>query len=182
VSHSESKSVMSAVFTYLHDVWLSLRSFWGSCMTAFPYIFGAGEYRKEVTEQYPDPISSKTENDLPPRTRGLLFNDIDRCTGCRECEEVCPTSCITVETQPGKDASKVWVSKFAIDFSRCVFCGLCVEVCQPTSLTHTKKYEGAARLTSDMVAEFGRGDVTFEQQEKWASIRRQQENNEGNTL
>jgi formate hydrogenlyase subunit 6/NADH:ubiquinone oxidoreductase subunit I len=135
-----------------------------------------------VPEQYPDPISSKTEDDLPPRTRGLLFNDIDRCTGCRECELVCPTSCITVETQAGAEASKVWVSKFDIDFSSCIFCGVCVEVCQPVSLVHTKKYDAATLHTADMIASFGRGDVTFEQQEKWASQRRQQESNEGGTL
>ena len=144
-------------------------------MTAIPYLFGIGDLRKEVTEQYPDPVSSKTEDDLPPRTRGLLFNDINRCNGCRECEKVCPTDCFTVETQPGPDAAKVWVSKFDIDFSRCIFCGLCVEVCQPQSLIHSKKYEGSARKISAMIASFGRGDVTPEQQEKWAAVRRQQD-------
>jgi NADH-quinone oxidoreductase subunit I len=182
MNRMESKSVLGAVASYIHDVWLALRSFGGSCLTAFPYLFGLGEHRKEVTEQYPDPISSKTEDDLPPRTRGLLFNDIDRCTGCRECEKVCPTACINVETQPGPDASKVWVSTFDIDFSRCIFCGLCVEVCLPTSLSHTKKYEGAAYVPTDMVARFGRGDVTPEQQEKWAANRRQQESSEDATL
>jgi formate hydrogenlyase subunit 6/NADH:ubiquinone oxidoreductase subunit I len=182
VNRTENKSVLSAVFSYVYDVWLALRSFGSSCMTAFPYLFGAGDLRKEVTEQYPDPISSKTEDDLPPRTRGLLNNDISRCTGCRECEKVCPTACITVETQPGPEASKAWVSTFDIDFSRCIFCGLCVEVCLPQSLTHTKKYEGAAYHTSEMVARFGRGDVTPEQQEKWASVRRQQESNGETTL
>jgi formate hydrogenlyase subunit 6/NADH:ubiquinone oxidoreductase subunit I len=182
VKNVERKSVLAAVFGYIHDVWLALWSLGGSCMTAFPYLFGMGEYRKEVTEQYPDPISSRTEDDLPPRTRGHLFNDINRCSGCRECEIVCPTSCITVETQPGPDVSKAWVSTFDMDFSRCIFCGLCVEVCQPASLVHTKKYEGAALVPSDMIQSFGRGDVTFEQQEKWALVRRQQESNEGNTL
>ena len=169
------KSVLDAIFEYVADVWASTRSLLGSCMTVFPYLVGVGDLRKEVTEQYPDPISSRTEDDLPPRTRGLLRNDIERCTGCSECERICPTRCILVETQPGAEASKLWVSRFDIDFSRCVFCGLCVEVCLPQSLKHTKKYEASARLSSSMVASFGRGDVTPEQQEKWATIRRQQE-------
>lgn len=172
---TDRQSILSALSDYFLDVWSSIRSVCGSCMTAFPYLFGAGEFRKEVTEQYPDPISSRTEDDLPPRTRGLLFNDIERCTGCRECEEVCPTDCFTVETRPGPDAAKVWVSRFDIDFSRCVFCGLCVEVCQPQSLVHTKRYEGSQRSITEMIAEHGRGEVTPEQQEKWAQLRKQRE-------
>jgi NAD(P)H-quinone oxidoreductase subunit I len=173
VKTTERRSVFHGFAAYLSDVKYAIRSTFGSCMAAFPYLVGIGELRKEVTEQYPDPISSKTEDDLPPRTRGLLHNDIEKCTGCRECERVCPTNCFTVESQPGADPSKVWVSTFDIDLSRCIFCGLCVEVCQPQSLTHSKRYEGAVRITSEMTFRFGRGDVTPEQQEKWATRRRQ---------
>lgn len=173
------RSIFDSLSLYFVEVWSSCRSVLGSCATAFPYLFGIGEQRKEVTEQYPDPISSKTEDDLPPRSRGLLFNAIDRCTGCGECEAVCPTGCFTVETQPGGDPSKRWVSIFDIDHSRCTFCGLCVDVCAPQSLVHTKKYEGAAFVPSDMIARFGRGEVTPEQQDKWAALRRQHEDAEG---
>jgi NAD(P)H-quinone oxidoreductase subunit I len=170
-------SIIDAIGAYFSDVRSAVFSVIGSCAAAFPYLVGIGESRKEVTEQYPDPISSKTEDDLPPRTRGLLDNDIETCTGCRECEKVCPTNCFTIETQPGADASKLWVATFDIDLSKCVFCGLCVEACQPQSLVHTKKYEGAARSSTGMIRRFGRGDVTPEQQDKWAAIRRQQEEN-----
>jgi NADH-quinone oxidoreductase subunit I len=173
------QSVFDALVAYFVDVWSVIRSISGSCMTAFPYLIGVGEDRKEVTEQYPDPISSKTEDDLPPRTRGFLHNDIARCTGCNECAQVCPTDCISVETQPGANTSKVWVSTFDIDFSRCVFCGLCVEVCQPQSLVHTRKYEGSVQSTTQMIARFGRGDVTPEQQDKWAKQRKQHDTEEG---
>ncbi len=141
-------------------------------MTAFPYLLRWGDLRKEVTEGYPDPISSKTADDLPTRSRGLLFNEIDRCTGCKACEEVCPCHCIRVEEQPGPDPSKSWVTVFDVDFSRCIFCGLCVEVCQPGSLVHTRQYEGAAYDVSDLVASFGRGPVTDEQRTKWALRRK----------
>ena len=178
MKENERQSILDALSGYFVDGWVSVRSVFGSCLTAFPYFFGIGDQRKEVTEQYPDPVSSKTEDDLPPRTRGLLTNDIERCTGCRECEKICPTNCFDVETQPGPDPGKIWVSTFDIDFSRCVFCGLCVEVCLPQSLTHTKRYEGSSRITSGMVRRFGRGDVTPEQQEKWANLRKQQDSEE----
>jgi formate hydrogenlyase subunit 6/NADH:ubiquinone oxidoreductase subunit I len=173
-----STSIFSTIGGYLRDVFWGIRSVWASCMTALPYLFSAGEYRKEITEQYPDPISSRTPDDLPPRTRGLLFNDIDRCSGCKECEKVCPTQCIRVETEPGADASKIWVSVFDIDFARCIFCGLCVEACQPQSLVHTRQYEGSVYSLTDLVASFGRGHVTPEQRAKWASMRQLGEGDE----
>ncbi len=171
-------SVFSTIRAYLVDAFWGVRSVLSSCVTALPYLFSAGEYRKEVTEQYPDPISARTADDLPPRSRGLLHNNIERCTGCKECELVCPTQCIRIETEPGADSSKIWVSTFDIDFSKCVFCGTCVEVCQPTSLTHTKQYEGAVYQLSGMVSRFGRGGVTPEQKDKWATMRRLSEEGE----
>ena len=169
------ESIFSTLGRYFKDTVWSIRSVLGSCFTAIPYLFSAGENRKEVTEQYPDPISARTADDLPARTRGLLYNDIERCTGCMECEMVCPTQCIRVKTEPGSDATKVWVTSFDIDFAKCVFCGLCVEACLPQSLVHTKQYEGAVYQISGLVSHFGRGHVTAEQREKWASMRRHSE-------
>ena len=95
---------------------------------------------------------------------------------------VCPTDCIRIETEPGADHSKIWVSTFDVDFSRCIFCGLCVEACLPQSLVHTKQYEGAVYQLSSMVSHFGRGNVTQEQREHWASLRRMSEDGEEGRL
>ena len=166
-----SFSFFSGMSQYMRNVSRGIESIFCSCMTAFPYLLKWGELKKEVTEGYPDPISSKTAEDLPPRSRGLLFNDIDRCTGCKACAKVCPSRCIQVEEESGAEQNKIWVSVFDIDFSKCVFCGLCVEVCQPMSLVHTRQYEGAAYHLSDLIASFGRGQVTSEQRAKWALLR-----------
>ena len=165
------KSVFSTIRRYFTDLLGGVRSACGSIMTALPYLFGTGDLRKEVTEQYPDPISSKMPDDLPPRSRGLIYNDIDRCTGCRACEQVCPTECIQVEVENRPDSGKAWVSVFDVDFSQCVFCGLCVEVCQPQSIVHSREYERAVYELPDLVASFGRGKVTPEQKARWAAIR-----------
>lgn len=170
-----SSSLSSSFIAYLRTVWMGVRSTFGSCITALPYLFRWGDLKKEVTEGYPDPVSSKTADDLPPKSRGLLFNDIDRCTGCRACEVVCPSQSIHIESEPGADHSKVWISIFDINFSKCLFCGLCAEVCQPASLVHTRQYEGAAYELRDLIASFGRGQVTPEQRAKWAAIRQSAE-------
>ncbi|OFZ20095.1 MAG: hypothetical protein A2X94_09295 [Bdellovibrionales bacterium GWB1_55_8] len=172
-------SVFSTLVAYLKDVLWALRSVWGSCLTAVPYLFGSGDLHREVTELYPDPISSKTPDDLPAKSRGFLFNDIDRCSGCRECEKICPARCIRIEAEPAADESKIWISVFDVDFSKCVFCGICVEVCGPNSLRHTREFEGASYSNNEMVTRFGRGWVSPEQRKKWAAMRRQIEEEDG---
>ncbi len=175
-------SFISQFLIYLWGVFQGARSLGQACWVAVPYIFRWGELKREVTDGYPDPVSSRTADDLPQRSRGFLFNEIDRCTGCRECERVCPTHCISIEEEPGADVSKTWISVFDIDFARCMFCGLCVEICQPASLNHTKQYEGAAFQLPDLVASFGRGVVTEEQRKKWAVMREEQVNDEDDFL
>ncbi len=160
---------LEGILGYFRTVWLGVRSLVGAVGTALPYLLSvrSGDLRKEVTEQYPDPVSARTADDLPPRTRGLLFNKIDRCTGCGDCVEVCPVACIHLEVEESSDTAKPWVSIFDIDFARCTFCGLCVESCNPMSLQHTRQYEGAVLEPGELVASFGRGRLTPEQRSKW---------------
>jgi formate hydrogenlyase subunit 6/NADH:ubiquinone oxidoreductase subunit I len=171
-------SILSTGIRYFAETYKQARSFLVSCFTVLPYLFSRGELRKEVTEQYPDPVSSRTADELPPRTRGLLFNDIDKCTGCKACDAVCPTRCIRIEAEPGEDDSKTWVSGFKIDYANCVFCGLCVDVCEPLSLVHTKKYQSSATDLRELVVDFGRGEITPEQRLNWAKLRKQRESDE----
>jgi NADH-quinone oxidoreductase subunit I/NAD(P)H-quinone oxidoreductase subunit I len=150
------RSIIDAISILLDGI----RSLVRALSASLPYLFNANPntLRKEVTEQYPDPVSSKTVDDLPPRTRGLVQNDIDQCIGCHECAKACPVDCISVESERLEDTQKEWVALFDIDHSKCIFCGLCVEVCPTNSLTHSKRYEAAATDRKAMIESFGRGE------------------------
>lgn len=123
------------------------------------HFFNKDEIRKIDTEFYPDPVSSRGKDDFPARARGLVFNEIEKCTGCGDCANICPTQCIAIESQKSARNNRAWVSKFDIDFSNCVFCGLCVEVCEPESLIQTKEVQAAVFDLTDLVATFGRGNL-----------------------
>jgi len=157
------------------ELFSSIFAYVSSLKVVIPYFFGIGEHRKVVTEQYPDPVSSRTDEDLPAKTRGRLENDIDLCTGCGVCAERCPAQCIQLKVEPGPEPEKKWVSVFNIDLSRCFYCGLCTEVCEPTSLTHIKKFTTAEDDKELFIAKFGRGEITFEQRQKWNKIKQQEE-------
>ena len=123
------------------------------------HFFNRNEIRKIDTEFYPDPVSSRGKDDFPARARGLIFNEIEKCTGCGDCAKVCPANCISLESQKNERNNRAWVSKFDIDFSKCIFCGLCVEVCEPESLIQTKEVQAAVFDPKDLITSFGRGHL-----------------------
>lgn len=160
--------LFKSMIQYFKNLSLTFVSLFRAFGAVFPYLtrIASREQTKEVTERYPDPVSCKTPDDLPARSRGLLWNDIDKCTGCGECQLVCPTRCISVETEISPNPTKTWVSVFDIDHSQCVFCGLCVEVCMPGSLVHTKEYELSVYQSQMMKNGFGKGRLTAEVRKK----------------
>ncbi len=75
------------------------------------------------------------------RCRGLHLNDLEACTGCGNCADICPNQAITmvempeIEVQPGDKGERP-----SIDYGRCCFCGLCVDICPPASLSLSRDY------------------------------------------
>ena len=49
--------------------------------------------------------------------------DVEKCTGCAECEKICPTEAIHLEN-----------NKSCIDISKCIGCASCIAVCPTTAM------------------------------------------------
>jgi len=159
--------------------WINIiKRFMGSSFSMFEYLLANNTNKKEITEQYPDPVSSKGAEDLPKKSRGMLRNDIRKCIACGDCQDICPAHCINVEAEIISDVNQTWISKFDIDFSKCIFCGLCVDVCAPKSLTHTADYEGATMDTKKFIKSFGMGELSEIEQKKLRRQRDQEEQNQ----
>lgn len=162
---------------YWSGVCRSSVSLFNAIRASIVYLQGA-ESRKEVTEQYPDPVSARSSEELPARTRGRLANDVLKCTGCGECQKVCPTGCIEISTEAGQKAGKLWISHFSVDHSKCIFCGLCVESCHPKSLVHERAHQTASLTIQEQNAHFGRGPVSPSLRDLWEKERDRAENGE----
>ena len=100
-----------------------------------------------ITIQYPE-----MRDDLPPNSRGLLFNDVEDCISCRQCAIACPVDCIYIEAEKKGPQEKPEMTKggvkktlnlkrFDIDVALCCYCGLCSAACPTDCLYHTKEYE-----------------------------------------
>lgn len=88
---------------------------------------------------------------IPLFSRMEIQNDFSECSGCGDCEKVCPVSAIRLQgdtyspqiTKPktAKGVEKVLdVQSFHIDYSKCFFCGICVRDCPTGSLYNEKKF------------------------------------------
>jgi len=102
---------------------------------------------RNITQQYP-----AERNEMPPRFRGMLFNDVNKCIACLLCAKECPVDCIVV-TGEGKGKARR-ANVFTIDFNKCMWCDLCVEVCPVESLYMTHEYEVTFRDRRNMLVDF----------------------------
>ena len=68
---------------------------------------------------------------VPPKFRGKIAFNKEKCTGCQLCIKVCPTRAI--EFIPEEKKIKIFVS-------RCCFCGQCNDICPPKALSMTEEF------------------------------------------
>lgn len=130
-----------------------------SFRAVLPYLYSRSARYRVCTEEYPDRISARVAEDLAPRSRGFLKNDLNACTGCGECISLCPSKALDMDADIRVDGT-VKVNRFRIDLGRCFSCSACVEICPVESLQHTRRYEINAFTPDSLVITFsGLGDA-----------------------
>ena len=68
--------------------------------------------------------------------------DIDRCTGCRRCVEVCPRTVLRMENK------RVAI----VDRDLCIECGACAKNCEPGALSVHEGVGCATAIINGMLA------------------------------
>lgn len=105
-----------------------------------PYATWKNFVKKPTTVRYPkEDIDIFDKPGAAPTYRGLHTNDLELCVGCATCEEICPTSAITMVDGPNTGEGKKGVIP-VIDYGRCCYCGFCVDVCTSRSLSMSRDY------------------------------------------
>jgi len=84
-----------------------------------------------MTFPYPD-----YEEAMPPRFRGVVLYDYDKCIGCSLCAQVCPARAIKMYRVPGDKRLRPGYNP-----GRCIFCGLCTDICPTDALWESRLHE-----------------------------------------
>ena len=98
-------------------------------MALFPIYSKREEGRKSIIEQ-------KTL----VQTLNLAL-DMERCTGCGICKEVCPEEAIEKGPVGAVGFKEMEVPEMVFDQKKCSYCGVCVELCPFTALKLTENGE-----------------------------------------
>jgi formate hydrogenlyase subunit 6/NADH:ubiquinone oxidoreductase subunit I len=83
------------------------------------------------------------EKRIPEGYRGLHTNNLTKCIGCGQCQDICMNESIDmIEPPKDKEINPKNVSGLIprIDYGRCCWCALCEDVCPVNSLVLTKDF------------------------------------------
>lgn len=126
--------------------------------------------RKQVTERYPH-----TQPELPKAYRSAIklihFPELDShdCVGCKACERICPSACISVDGDKVEGIKKKRATHFEMDFALCSLCGLCIDVCPTTTLEYSRGFDEAGYTRNwkhDLLKDFKAREAAFIEEQR----------------
>ncbi|TNF38303.1 MAG: NADH-quinone oxidoreductase subunit I [Deltaproteobacteria bacterium] len=126
--------------------------------------------RKPVTEVYPH-----KEPELPPAFRSAIklirFDETNShdCVGCKACERICPSFCISVDGDKVDGIRKKRATHFEMDFALCSLCGLCIDACPTATLEYSRIYDDVGYTRNwkhDLLAPFNDYEAQFVEEQR----------------
>lgn len=139
-----SRSSQNPLVRYFREIWNGIFTTYVGMRLTIGYFF-----RRKITLLYPEqrPV-------IPPGHRGLHAYDEPKCILCHQCANVCPVSCISIESV-GKGKTGL-PTRYDVDYSKCLFCNLCAEVCPTQCVWLTERYNLASRTREECVLRLAR--------------------------
>jgi len=95
-------------------------------------------------------------------SRDSIECDLEKCTGCGVCVNVCPIT-DTLRIKENENGVK---KLDMIDFSRCILCANCVYNCPKGALNVTKQYKLATNDKKDLKLEYNISDTNTQNKTK----------------
>lgn len=83
---------------------------------------------------------------LPKRYPGAPSLSAAQCTGCGECETICPTNAISIQNEMPGSTEKHLV----LDLGRCIFCRKCELACPRGAIAFTGSFRMGARTKAGL--------------------------------
>lgn len=155
---------------YFIDIWDAVITTLKGMTVTFRHILMPNVVQQYTADEKPDErwrSAIVPEGLLNDRSRMRLHVKIEDCIGCKQCEKVCPTDCITITTEKMEktaapifaangQAIKQTVVQFDIDMSLCCYCQLCVYPCPTECIVMTPEFEYAERVKSNFLYRFAK--------------------------
>jgi len=118
-----------------------------------PFKFWGNVFKPATTVRFPkEEIDVFDKPGASPTYRGMHTNDITLCIGCGTCEDICPTSAITMVEGENVGEGKLG-KRPEIDYGRCCFCAFCVDMCPTGSLSMSREYIRNYRTKVDLIGQ-----------------------------
>ena len=91
------------------------------------------------------------------------------CVGCKACERICPSFCISVDGDKVDGIRKKRATHFEMDFALCSLCGLCIDACPTDTLEYSRLYDevGYTRhWKHDLLKDFNAYETQFVEEQR----------------
>ena len=146
-------NIYEAVYTTAIGLGLTIKTFFTKPVTVrYPKIdIMEGKPATDKVKMPEEPLLSHKVYD---RFRGVLYNDVFKCTACGLCEQICPIDCIKIDARKIPEGKGLILFQYDIDEARCMHCGLCVEICPVDSLVFTREFDLIKPSPDEMIERF----------------------------